>query len=101
MANLLEELIQKFFPKVAESGRFFPLAARCGHCGEIVRAQINLYNDLSLGDSGNEGSSDDYVCRKVLVGNGRCYRPLEVTLKFNAHKQLLEKTVSGGEWVEE
>ncbi len=101
MATFLDQLFQKLFPKVAGNGRFYPLAVRCGGCGEIVRAQINLYNDLSLDDDGAEGSSDNYICRKVLVGNGRCYRPIEVTLKFSAQRRLLEKTVSGGEWVDE
>lgn len=79
--------------------RYLPMTVRCRRCGELVHAQVDLFNDLSLADAA-EGTGDDYVCRKGLVGNGRCYQTIEVQLHFDKNRRLTDKTVTGGEWVE-
>lgn len=69
---------------------------RCRRCGEVVRARINLSNDLSEDDEGN------YAVHKTLVGGTRrCYARLEMSLVFDAKRQLLSREVSGGEFVTE
>ena len=68
---------------------------KCKRCGEIVEGHVNLANDLSLNDSG-----DGYFVRKVLMGNGRCYQQVEVTLAFDLSRKVLEKQAIGGAFVE-
>ncbi len=73
------------------------VAARCTRCGEVIRARINLSNDLS---QEYEGERANYFCRKVLMGEGRCFQQIEVWLKFDANRKLIDHTISGGEFVE-
>ena len=59
--------------------------ARCQRCGEALRTRVNLRNDLSLDDSGG------YVLHKTLVGSGRCFERIEVTLTFGGARQLTNR----------
>jgi hypothetical protein len=34
-----------------------------------------------------------------LVGNNRCFQQIEVELKFNSSRQILEQQVTGGQFV--
>jgi hypothetical protein len=74
---------------------FYTFAVRCNRCGETIEGKINLSNDLSLDDEGG------YHVRKVLMGSGHCFQQIEVTLRFDASRQLQEKQISGGKFVEE
>lgn len=73
---------------------FYTFTVRCDRCGETIGGKVNLNNDLSLDDEGG------YHVRKVLIGSGRCFQQVEVILKFDASRQLQEKQVSGGKFVE-
>ncbi len=69
--------------------------AKCGRCGEPLRARINLMNDPSRDDDGVS-----WVVRKGLSGSGAklCFQTVEVTLKFDAKKQkVLAQEAVGGE----
>lgn len=74
----------------------FWVTVRCNRCGEIIRSRVNLSNDLSAAYDGNRTS---YVCRKVLLGESRCFQQIEVVLKFDENRKLLDRTISGGEFV--
>jgi len=63
---------------------------RCDRCGEVIESRINLNNDLSMDDEGG------YILRKVLMGSGRCFERVEVVLKFNSARQLQEKQIACG-----
>ncbi|MBN1440784.1 MAG: hypothetical protein JW929_15360 [Anaerolineales bacterium] len=78
----------------------FPLAVKCKRCGEILTAQVNLANDLSI-EYDDSGNPEFYTCRKVLMGSGRCFQRVEVVLTFDTNRVLQEKTVHGGSFVEE
>ena len=73
---------------------FYTFSVGCDRCGEIIAGRVNMSNDLSLDDEGG------YRVRKVLMGGGRCFQQVEVTLRFDASRKLLEKQVSGGKFVE-
>jgi hypothetical protein len=77
-----------------------PLAVRCNRCGEVIRARVNLRNDLSP-DYGDGDGALTYVCRKVLMGQERCFQQIEVTLRFDANRNLIDRQVMGGEFVEQ
>ncbi len=68
---------------------------KCKRCGEIIEGHVNLANDLSLNDDGN-----GYFVRKVLMGNGRCFQQVEVTLAFDLARRLLDKQAVGSAFVE-
>ena len=76
------------------SSNFYPFSVRCDRCGEVIEGKINMSNDLSLDDEGG------YYVRKVLMGSGRCFQQIEVTLQFDTSRQLLDKQVSGGKFTE-
>jgi hypothetical protein len=72
---------------------------RCKRCGETISARVSLRSDLSI-DYDESGRPGGYHVRKVLVsGKRRCYQPVEVHLAFDAGRRLLEREISGGEFI--
>ena len=90
--NFLKGLFGSFSGEPA--ALFYDLAVKCNRCGEIIQAQINLSNDLSAEYS--DDGSQTYICRKVLMGKGRCFQQIEVSLVFDAQKKLLSSEMTGG-----
>ena len=77
------------------------MQVKCSRCGEVVEGRINLNNDLSYeDDETGEGAAATMAVRKVLVGSGRCFQPLEVVMRFNVSRKLLDKKVTGGTFEE-
>jgi hypothetical protein len=75
---------------------FYHFSVTCSRCGEVIEGRINLYNDLSVDyEQGNI-----YLARKVLMGSGHCFQQVEVELKFDSSRKLLEKKATGGKFVE-
>lgn len=74
---------------------FYTLRVRCDRCGETIQGRVNLANDLSMDDESG------YFVRKVLMGSGHCFQQIEVTLRYDSARQLQEKEISGGKFVEQ
>ncbi len=74
---------------------------RCRRCREIVKARINLRNDLSAEFEGDSDSSSGYIYRKVIVGRGRCFQQIEVTMHFDGQRHIASQEIMGGEFVSE
>jgi hypothetical protein len=74
--------------------RYYVFQVQCKRCGEIIEGRVDLDNDLSLGDEG-----DIYLVHKGLIGANRCFQQIEVELKFDSARQLLERHITGGEFV--
>ena len=90
--------LKKIFSTPSGSGpNFHSFAVRCDRCGEVIAGQINLNNDLSVE---YEGGRDVYFVRKVLMGTGLCFQQIEVEMKFDRPRRLLEKHITGGQFVE-
>lgn len=79
----------------SSSSNFYIFYVRCDRCGETIEGRINLNNDLSIDDEGG------YRVRKVLMGSKLCFQQIEVILRFDAARKLLEQQISGGKFVEE
>jgi hypothetical protein len=94
--NFFKKLIT---PRPSNSGNFHLFAVKCKRCGEIIHGQVNVNNDPSLEYDGD--GKPYYVCRKVLVGSQLCFQPIEVIFKFNDLRGLLDRQITGGEFVEE
>jgi len=86
-------------PRPSNRGKFHIFAVKCSRCGEIIHGQVNINNDPSL--EFDENSKAFYVCRKVLVGNQLCFQRIEVVFKFNELRGLLDRQITGGEFVED
>jgi hypothetical protein len=98
--NFLRRLASIFNPPAGAGGRqVYAVDVRCDRCGEVIRAEVNLMNDLSLEYAEGQGDATTYVCRKLLVGRQRCFQQVEVNLRFDANRQLIERHVSGGAFV--
>jgi hypothetical protein len=78
----------------SSSSDFYTFNVKCDRCGEIIEGRVNLNNDLSLDDEGG------YFVRKVLIGSKRCFQQIEATFKFDASRELQDKQISGGRFVE-
>ncbi len=89
------EFLGKLFGSSAPEPQtnFYIFNVKCDRCGEVIEGRINLANDLSLDDD------DNYFVRKVLMGGGRCFQQIEIGLKFNASKQVIDKQAHGGTFV--
>ena len=95
--GFLDNILKSF---AGDGPRMYPLAVKCKRCGEVLTAQVNMANDLSV-EYDASGSIQSYSCRKVLVGSGRCFQSIEVRLTFDARRSLKEKEIRGGTFVEE
>ena len=82
------------------NGHSLWVAEKCSRCGEIIRARVDLHNDLSI-DYGDNGGEANYICRKTLMGEGRCFQRVEVKLIFDKNRQLIDRSISGGDFVNE
>jgi hypothetical protein len=79
---------------------YYVFQVKCKRCGEILEGRVDVDNDPSVE---YEGGGDNYYCRKVLMGDGKnlCFQQIEVGLKFNRERKLLERRIeSGGDFVE-
>jgi hypothetical protein len=77
--------------------KYYIFQVKCRRCGEIIEGRVDLDNDLSVE---YEGDQNVYFGRKVLVGNSKCFQQIEVELKFTSDRQLIEREVKGGSFVE-
>lgn len=88
-----------FSAKPAEDQVSYYIKVRCNRCGEEIQARINLYNDLSI-EYDDSGNTSGYICRKVIVGGQRCYQPIDISLTFDSKRKLVDKQITGGQFVE-
>lgn len=86
-------------PRPSTPGKFYGFAVKCKRCGEIIHGQVNVNNDPSL--EFDEKGSSYFVCRKVLIGSQLCFQQIEVIFKFNEMRGLLDRQITGGEFVDE
>ena len=76
-----------------ESTAEYWVYVRCKRCGEPIKTRVDLQNHLSQNDEGG------YVVNKTLVGNQRCFERIEVTLYFNSRRELIDQSISRGEFI--
>jgi hypothetical protein len=73
----------------------------CNKCGENLRARVDVWNDLTPEYEENREDAASYHCRKVLVGDKKCYQPIELQLKFDKNHNLIDQQIYGGKYIEE
>ena len=93
--NTLKKL---FTPPPSNSGKFYKFSVKCNRCGEIIQGQVNVNNEPSR--EYDEKGKPYYMCRKVLIGEKLSFQRIEVVFKFNEPRGLLDRQITGGEFVE-
>lgn len=76
--------------------RYYTFSTKCLRCGEAITGRVDLDNDLSIE---YEEGGDVFYGRKVLMGSGICFQRVEVELKFSSTHELIEKQITGGEFI--
>ncbi len=94
--NLLKRIFSMFSStQRVEEGTYW-IYARCNRCGEALSSRVNLYNDISLD---YEEETPVYFCRKLLIGEARCFQPIEVWLRFDQNRRLINSEINGGRFI--
>ena len=86
-------------PRPSTPGKFHTFTVKCKRCGDTIHGQVNVNNEPSL-EYDEEGKSY-FICRKVLMGNQLCFQQIEVIFKFNEARGLLDRQITGGEFVDD
>ena len=95
--KLIKRLVNLFAGSSPNSAYW--ITVQCGRCGEVIQTRIDLNNDLSA-EYGEDQRETTYYCRKVLIGKKGCYLPVEIELRFDAGRKLIDKQVKGGKFVD-
>lgn len=77
--------------------RYYVFQVKCNRCGEIIEGRVDLDNDLSLEF---EDNNNIYFSRKGVMGSGHCFQQIEVEMKLNSARDLIEQEAKGGTFVE-
>jgi len=91
------DFLKKLFSSQPAPKSYYTFTVKCKRCDEIINGRIDLDNDLS---ADYEESGDVYHVRKVLMGENKCFQRVESIFKFDSNKQMLEKDITGGEFIE-
>lgn len=98
--NFLKKISSIFSPPYRNEEFAYWLHVRCDRCGEVIRARVDLRNDLSL-NYGDREEDRIYFCRKTLIGERQCYWPVEVELTFDRRRRLIQRQAQGGQFISE
>ena len=99
--NILKKLSKMLASPPPKTERSFYLYVQCSKCGEKMRARVDMWNEVSPDYDGNSDDPVTFHCRKVLVGENRCYQPIELQLRFDKKHKLMEQKIIGGKYIDE
>jgi hypothetical protein len=99
--NILKKLSKVLSSPPPKTGRAIYLYVQCNKCGEKLRARVDVWNELTPDYEENNENAASYHCRKVLIGDKKCYQPIELKLKFDKDHKLIDKQIYGGKYIEE
>ncbi|HEX6305006.1 MAG TPA: hypothetical protein VFZ76_12510 [Anaerolineales bacterium] len=98
--SFLKKISELFSSSRTSDDTAYWLYVRCKRCGESIRTRVDLHNDLSA-NYGEGGEETTYLCRKVLMGQERCFQRIEVQLTFDQQRKLIDRQISGGDFISE
>jgi hypothetical protein len=96
--SFFKKLAKIFMPPMP-AGVHYPMEVICSRCGEKITSSVNLNNDLSIvyGSSENDVT---YFCRKVLMGEKRCFQQIEIEMTFDRNRKLTGRKIKGGKYAD-
>ena len=102
MQKMFKNLSRMFMGSPSASGQdrdgiYFYV--KCDRCGEVIQVRLNRNNDLSAEYGENGESGDVLQAHKVIVGQ-RCYNRIDADFIFDRNRNLLQKNVTGGKFVD-
>ncbi|MCI0554072.1 MAG: hypothetical protein L0287_24245 [Anaerolineae bacterium] len=74
--------------------KYFTFQVKCNRCSETIEGRVDLDNDFSLNEAG-----DGYLVRKGLIDDNLCFQQIEVELTFDSSRQIIEKNITGGMFI--
>ena len=89
--------LKNLFTPAKPDKHYYTFTVKCNRCGEIIEGRVDLEHDLSLD---YDGDREVLHIRKGLMGNNRCFQQIEVELKFDSSRQIMEQHITGGEFME-
>ncbi|MGD2163163.1 MAG: hypothetical protein PVI81_05275 [Anaerolineales bacterium] len=95
MKSLLKFLRTTLFTSPTPHSGALPIYVRCNRCGEGLKVDINLQNDLSV-EYGASSSKDRYHVHKTIIGSNLCFQRIQMDLQFNSRKQIIAEEINGG-----
>jgi hypothetical protein len=95
--SIFKRISDLFSPSSGIDKNAYWVTVRCKRCGETIRARINLANDLS---AEYDGENTTFVCRKILMGENRCFQQIEIVLRFDKNRRVIARAINGGEFVD-
>ena len=96
--SFLKKIASIISPQGAGEDDALWVYVRCDKCGEVLKARVDLRNDLSPEYSA-EGRAASYFSRKVLIGSQGCFEPIEVRLTFDPQRRVSSREITGGQFV--
>ena len=96
--GLFDRISKLFSSSSSEDKDAYWVYVCCDRCGEQLSSRLNLNNDLSVEYGGENDQS--YHCRKTIVGRTGCFQRIEVQLNFDKNRKLVDRQISGGEFIE-
>ncbi len=97
--SFLKKLVNQIMPPSQPASWEYWMTVKCNRCGEVIRSRVNLRNDLSI-EYGEGNGDTTYFARKTIIGAERCYQPIQVELTFDRNHKLIDRKISGGEFIE-
>jgi hypothetical protein len=70
------------------------IEVKCKPLQAVIRARWICAMTCPEYASGDVPSS--YYCRKVLIGEKQCFQQIDVVLKFDGKRKLIDQVVTGG-----
>jgi hypothetical protein len=98
--NILRKFSKVLASPPPRTERALYLYVQCNKCGEKLRARVDMWNELTPEYEGSSENASSFQCRKVLVGENRCYQPIELKLKFNKNHKLIDQQIVGGKFID-
>jgi hypothetical protein len=80
-----------------DSGIYYYI--RCDRCGDFVRIRLNPTSELQQEFSTTGDFVRGYYVRKMVVDQ-RCFRPIEVELRFDSRRRETSREITGGQFVD-
>ncbi len=97
--SIFKRISEYFRSPSSADNASYRVFVRCNNCGEPLKTRRDLDHDLSVDYDGPGGQS--YFNKKTMVGDTGCFQRIDIELWFKQKRQLVNREISGGNFIEE